>query len=243
MSTINQELAVIPEHGIQPSNIIEAVQQRIVTGDLPIEVLERLLALRDKELARNAEMDFNDAMNACQAEIKQVVPDEETADKKWKWASHVALDKAIRPIYLRHGLSLSFDEGEFLGPDMVQVVCYVSHKSGHTRKYHKNIPADGKGAKGGDVMTKADAVGAADTRGIRYLIKKIFNIPVGDDEDAGPINNGWLSEKIAGFKKCVDQQYLQKLFTEAFNEAKHHKAAKAMLLLVEARDKRKAELG
>jgi len=43
------------------------------------------------------------------------------------------------------------------------------------------MPADGKGAKGGDVMTKTHAAGAAGSYGARYLIKGIFNVAVGDD--------------------------------------------------------------
>ena len=45
------------------------------------------------------------------------------------------------------------------------------------------MPADGKGAKGGDVMTKTHATGSAMTYGQRYLVKMIFNIAVGADDD------------------------------------------------------------
>jgi hypothetical protein len=41
-----------------------------------------------------------------------------------------------------------------------------------------DMPADGKGAKGGDVMTKTHAMGAAASYGQRYLLKLIFNIAV-----------------------------------------------------------------
>lgn len=45
------------------------------------------------------------------------------------------------------------------------------------------MPADGKGAKGGDVMTKTHAAGSAMSYGQRYLLKMIFNLAVGDDDD------------------------------------------------------------
>lgn len=220
---------------LQPQSMIEALQVAIVRGDLAIDVLERFVALRDKELARQAELDFNDAMNAAQSEIKLVVPDRETTNKRWKWASHVALDEQIRPIYLKHGFSLSFDEGEFIGPDVIQVVCYVSHKSGHTRKYHKNIPCDGKGAAGGDVMSKADAAGAADTRGIRYLIKKIFNIPIGEDEAPGAD-----SSAIAEIIKCDNTPALEAAFRKHFKAAEGN--TRAQEEIIAAKDRRKREL-
>ena len=47
------------------------------------------------------------------------------------------------------------------------------------------MPADGKGAKGGDVMTKTHATGAAVSYGMRYLLKMIFNVAVGEDDTDG----------------------------------------------------------
>jgi hypothetical protein len=67
----------------------------------------------------------------------------------------------------------------------VRVLCYVSHSAGHCRTYTKDMPADGKGAKGGDVMTKTHAAGAAMSYGMRYLIKGVFNVAVGDEDKDG----------------------------------------------------------
>ena len=47
------------------------------------------------------------------------------------------------------------------------------------------MPADGKGAKGGDVMTKTHAAGAAVTYGRRYLLGMIFNITTITKDDDG----------------------------------------------------------
>jgi len=47
------------------------------------------------------------------------------------------------------------------------------------------MPADGKGAKGGDVMTKTHAAGSAMSYGMRYLLKMIFNVAIGENDDDG----------------------------------------------------------
>ena len=91
----------------------------------------------------------------------------------------------LRPIYTNGGFSLSFDTGKDAPEGCVRVLCYVSHKSGHSRTYHVDMPADGKGAKGGDVMTKTHAVGAGMSYGMRYLLKMIFNVAVGEDDVDG----------------------------------------------------------
>jgi hypothetical protein len=61
-------------------------------------------------------------------------------------------------------------------------VCYVTC-AGHTRKYRVDMPADGGGAKGGSVMTKTHAHGSAMTYGQRYLLRAIFNLAIGQDDD------------------------------------------------------------
>src|SRR6185312_14319458 len=82
----------------------------------------------------------------------------------------------------------------------VRVLCYVSHKAGHSRTYHVDMPADGKGAKGGDVMTKTHAVGAGMSYGMRYLLKMIFNVAVGEEDvdgnDVGPIERITEAQEI-----------------------------------------------
>ena len=45
------------------------------------------------------------------------------------------------------------------------------------------MPADGKGAKGGDVMTKTHAHVSATSYGKRVLLGMIFNIATGNDDD------------------------------------------------------------
>jgi hypothetical protein len=59
----------------------------------------------------------------------------------------------------------------------------LTHAAGFTRKYLIDMPADGKGAKGNDVMTKTHATGSATQYGMRYLLKMIFNVAIGEDDD------------------------------------------------------------
>jgi hypothetical protein len=53
------------------------------------------------------------------------------------------------------------------------------------RRYHVDMPADGKGAKGGDVMTKTHATASALTYAKRYLLLQIFALAIGESDDDG----------------------------------------------------------
>lgn len=180
-STSGQDLAV--SQGSE--RLMEAIVQASRDENVDVGKMERLYDMYERIQARNAETQFNQAMNAAQAEMGSVAADADNNQTRSKYATYHALNKALRPIYSRHGFSLSFDTDESPKPDHVRVLCYVSHVAGHTRTYKEDMPADGKGAKGGDVMTKTHATGSANSYGMRYLLKLIFNVAIGEDDDDG----------------------------------------------------------
>lgn len=161
-----------------------------------IDKMERLMKMHGEMEMRAREQVFNDAMGRAQQKMRPVAKDASNPQTRSKYASYAALDNAVRPIYSAEGFSLSFDEGETAKADYVRVLCYVSC-GGYTRTYHTDMPADGKGAKGGDVMTKTHAAGSAFTYGQRYLLKMIFNIATGDaqDDDGNAAGHEFIDEK------------------------------------------------
>jgi hypothetical protein len=160
-----------------------------------------LMAMHERMSRQMAEKAFDAAMSDAQGKMRPIAADANNPQTKSKYASYAALDKALRPIYTKHGFGLSFDTADGAPVDHVRVVCRVSHKAGFARTPHIDMPNDGKGAKGGDVMTKTHAQGAAVTYGQRYLLKMIFNIAVGDDDDG---NSGKsLRDRSAGFEAAV----------------------------------------
>ncbi len=165
--------------------ILNMIERAARDPSIDLDKMERLMAMRDKTRAQDAEMAFNEAMKATQAEMRTIGADAANSQTRSRYATYAKLDTVLRPIYTKHGFSLSFDEGDSPKEDHVRILCYVSHDAGHTRVYRKDMPADGKGAKGGDVMTKTHAAGAAASYGARYLLKGIFNVAVGDEDADG----------------------------------------------------------
>lgn len=167
------------------TGLLEVIARAARDPSVDIDKMERLIAMQERVQARDAEMAFNQAMNAAQAEMRPISANASNPQTKSRYATFDKLDRELRPIYTAHGFSMSFDEGEAPREDYVRVVCYLAHVGGHTRTYHRDMPADGKGAKGGDVMTKTHAAGAAGSYGSRYLLKGIWNIAVGEDDGDG----------------------------------------------------------
>lgn len=177
-----QELRPIPPQA-ETDAMLSMIERAARDPQVDIDKLERLMQLRDRTLAREAETAFNNAMTEAQSRIGRIAADKENKQTHSWYATYASMDRKVRPIYVECGFSLSFDTAPDAPADCVRVVCYVSHRAGHTRTYRVDMPADGKGAKGGDVMTKTHAAGSAMSYGSRYLLKLIFNIAIGEDPE------------------------------------------------------------
>jgi hypothetical protein len=186
------------------SELVAMLERLASNPEVPVEKLERLLGMQERVLAKRAEDDFNAAMSAAQSEMRPVSADAENPQTRSRYASYSKLDGALRPIYTRHGFALSFGEADTPKQDAVRVVCYVTHRGGHTRMYHRDMPADGLGAKGGAVMTRTHALGAAQSYGMRYLLKGIFNVAIGEDD-----NDGNKQPPVSALPKITPEQAAQ----------------------------------
>jgi len=176
-----QELATVSEN----TAMVSMFERMASDPNVDVDKLERLMQMRERAVEREAESAFNIALSDAQARMGTIGADANNPQTRSKYASYGKLDSVLRPIYTSSGFALSFDTGPDAPADCVRVLCHVTHKAGHSRTYHVDMPADGKGAKGGDVMTKTHAVGAGMSYGMRYLLKMIFNVAVGEEDVDG----------------------------------------------------------
>lgn len=165
-----------------------------------LDMVERMIVLQKRLDDDAAERAFSDAMCAAQREMAPVFRDAVNPETRSRYATPERLDRALRPIYSRHGFSLSFDTADGAPGGYVRVVCFV-RAHGRKEQPHIDIPCDGKGPKGGDVMTKTHAVMAAVTYAKRGLLKMIFNVTETNDAD----DDGNTAAGIAGGRLTPEQ--------------------------------------
>ena len=203
------------------ASLLQVIAAAARDSSVDIEKMERLVVLHERMLARTAEAAFNDAMSRAQAEMTPISRDAVNPQTKSRYASYAQLDDALRPIYTRHGFSISLDTGTGAPEGELRVLAYVGN-SGHTRTYTLDVPCDGKGAKGGDVMTKTHAKGAATTYGQRYLLKMIFNVAIGElDNDGNGVmtREQWLASWLNSIAKARNVGELRSVMEQAMREA------------------------
>jgi hypothetical protein len=228
---------------VEPQPEISMLRLAIEKG-AGIDTIERLVALQEKNLARQAETEFNQALNRVQSKIQRIAPDLENTQKHSKYASYAAIDRVIRPIYATEGFSLSFTHAECSKPNYIRVICWV-RLGAHKEPYQVDWPVDTQGPKGGDVMTATQATGASDSYAKRYLVKDIFNIAIGEDDTDGNavgVDAAEVKKNCDEIARAKDSAELKFLFTVAFDKAREIGDRAAMSNYILVKDARKKEL-
>lgn len=207
---MTSNIAKMPEEGqqnvVQATSLLDVISRAASDQTVDVDKMDRLLAMHERLSEKSAEQAFNQAMKAAQSKMTSVGADLYNSQTRSKYASYAALDRALRPVYTEEGFSLSFDTGDGAPEGFIRVLAYVAHDGGFTRTYRADMPADGKGAKGGDVMTKTHAAGAAMSYGSRYLLKMIFNVAVGEDDKDGNMPSGFINaNQIKTIERLLDE--------------------------------------
>lgn len=190
-----------PTESIPPMDPLVAMIERAARDpSIDMDRLERLLAMKERSDLRVAEGAFNEAMSLAQGEMSTIARDSFNPQTRSKYASYAAVDRAIRPIYTKHGFRVSFDEEEISATDMIRVVAFVT-KGMHRERYHYDSPIVTTGLAGKTNMTLTHARASADTYAKRYLVGRIFNLSTGEDDDGN----------AAGMGETITDEMLKKL--------------------------------
>ena len=193
-----QAVAVLPP----PTSILELLDRAARDPMVNVEKMTQLVALKERLDANAAKVAYATAMRAAQAEIKTILKRGENKSTGSWYSTYEDLMLTVGPVAERNGFSIAFDTDDPPKSEipMVRVVAHVTHIAGHTETYKLDLPADGKGAKGGDVMTRTHATGSAITYGRRYLVKMIFNVVDSDlvDDDGNAAGTAYIDEGKAG---------------------------------------------
>lgn len=175
----NQEVAVIPERGIDMQALIaQAIQQNI-----PIETMERILTMRRELKAEWSKEQFIAAMAKFQSEcpvIEKRTPVYEKGSRtvRYYYAPIDDIVDQVKPHLAINGLSYTFDE--IKDEQFTEVLCIVTHVNGHSQITKFKIPIGTE-----QFMSDVQKYGARMTFGKRYAFCNAFGIMTGEgDTDA-----------------------------------------------------------
>ena len=148
-----------------------------------VDKLQRLLDMQEAGEIRAADKLFAQALTAAEAEMEMINTNARNDQTKSKYATFAQVDREVRPIYTKHGFSITFTTEPTGMPNSILVVGTLSHHGGASRRYQVPVPITTQGFKGQAMMTETHATMAAVSYGRRNLEVMMFNLQIGDDTD------------------------------------------------------------
>jgi hypothetical protein len=169
---------------LEPMAMIQLAFEKAIEQGAGLEVVDRILAQQRQMMEYRDAENFNAALRRIQDRLKPIRRDSVNPETHSKYASAGAIDDVIEELLQDERMSLSFEPEAHPQPDMVRIVGVLS-LGAYSKRYPLDMPADGKGAKGGGVMSRTHATGSAITYGKRYLKNMIFNLRFREKDDDG----------------------------------------------------------
>lgn len=189
-----EEKAVVTQNNAPQANNVNSPFAMVLAGKaqgMTVEELDKFMDLQIKWEANQARKAYHEAMAAFKANLPTVVKDKTNSQYKSKYASEDALINTMNPELSKHGLSATFDYPQSAG-NVITVICYVTHSSGHRESVSLSGPVDGSGSKNPLQQIKSTTT---------YLKKATFEAILGiasSENDADDDGNGataYISDK------------------------------------------------
>lgn len=212
-----------------------------------MEVVTTILDHQKWMIQHSEEQAFNAALKSIQKKLKSIPKHGWNPDTKSKFATSEDIDREIQKLLDDENMTLSFRPAVPERPDEVLIIGLLS-LGAYTREYPLNMPADGKGAKGGGVMSRTHATGAAITYGKRYLKNMIFDLRFDEKDDDGNRADGMKipAEKVGEWLKALgestDLTAHMKLWGKIYTTANELGDKNALDILIPAYEAKKEEL-
>ncbi len=184
------KLQTIEEQPINQEMMVLKTLENALNKGVDADSLEKLLNMQERVLNRNAEQAYYNAMREVQAEMIVISKNRTNSQTNSGYADLSHIQKAVTPVYTKHGFCLSFGTADSPLPEHVRITCDVMHSQGHQRAYMTDIPLDTHGIKGVVNKTGVHGTGSAMSYGQRYLTKLIFNLNTGEEDDDGNAAGG-----------------------------------------------------
>ncbi len=162
------------------NNSVEKMLMVAIQKNVPVETLEKLLAMRRELRAEAAKEVFDREMSMLQGELPIIKKNKAAKNKfgvaLYHYAPIEAIVEQVKEPIAKHGFSYSFKTE--ITVERVKVICTVKHESGHSEPTDIEVPLTNLT----EIMSKPQQVAATVTFAKRHAFKNAFGIET-EDED------------------------------------------------------------
>ena len=188
-----------PQSDVSP--MIAMIERVAMSPDVPVDRLNALMDMRERQMNKEAEQAFNQAFAAAMAEMPSVPKNGLNKHTGQKYATLDDLIITTRPILSKHGLSLNWQTSA--SGNEYSVTAIVRHAFGHSIDTTLTGPRDN-----GKQMNLLQGGGSTETYLKRYTGFSILGLSSGDAvEDDGASSGGALidADQFFELKNLVEE--------------------------------------
>jgi len=170
--------AIVPrsEEALQ----VEMLIAKAIDKKVPVESMERILAMRRELKAEFAKKEFDRAMSLFQGDCPVITKSKSAMDNGkvlYKYAPLDAIVAQTKDLIRQNGFSYSIKTQT--NEKGVKVWCIVKHEAGHEESTDVEVPL----GKQTSIMSASQVVASALTFAKRYAFCNAFGILTGDEDD------------------------------------------------------------
>ncbi|ACS51255.1 putative phage recombination protein [Bartonella grahamii as4aup] len=204
MSEQNNNLIEIEKthHLAVKQTAMERILNRALENDVDMDRLERLIALREKEIERQNYERFASDLSNMQIEYQKIQKNSTNTHTNSQYATLDQYIDAVKNTLAKHRFAL-FSRIKEQSSDNIIIEMTLTHPSGNKISTEGKFPYDTKGCK-----SNIQSVGSAITYARRYLLGMLLNVVSEDDDTDGntPIKKAFPQQIM----KSEDSSYKPK---------------------------------
>lgn len=162
-------------------NFLQVISEAARDPNVDVQKMHGLLDIQERMMNKQAEMNFNAALNLVQGNLPRIKKDGRLVHGNRlisTYATYEKIDNAIRGLLIENGFSLRYDIEQ--AENKVVITGILSHKDGHSITNTIPLPVDTGGAK-----SNVQAVKSTLSYGKRCLIEMFLNLVFEGEDDDG----------------------------------------------------------
>lgn len=163
--------------------LMSMIERVLVDPSIDVEKLERMIAMQERILDRNAKSAYDFAMSQMQPELPTIRKGGEIwvgNDLRGRFARFEDINEMIRPVLQKHGFNLTF-RTRALDKTTIEITAVCAHSGGHREETSLPLGLDTTGSK-----NAAQAAGSTVSYGKRYTASALLNINAADGDVDDP---------------------------------------------------------
>lgn len=224
------------------STAMDLILTRALENDIDMDRLERLIALREKEIERQNYQYFVSDLSAMQMEYQNIQKNAKNAHTNSQYATLDQHIDAVKETLSKYHFAL-FSRIKEQGHDTMIIEMTLTHPSGNKISTEGKFPYDVKGCK-----STIQSVGSTITYARRYLLSMLLNVASKEDDTDGniPIKSAFPQQiteirNLMSQTQTEEEKILAYANVEKLDDMSDRQAQTVLHLLKNKQNKKKIE--